>query len=430
MNLFLKDADGASFGETTLKDIRFGARQLWRNPGFTSITVLVLALGIGATSSVFSLVHGVLLTPSPYSDPQRIVLIKPVRLDGRAYTDGCAAAQWTAWQKEARSFEALAGYHWEFDFLCLPGSSEPVCGLVTTPSYFQVVGVKPQLGRTFLASEGYRDPVVILGYDLWRRRFNGDPNIIGKGIHLSRSDWSDIGPRTVVGVMPPSVRFLPSPTNAQYPDYDVNARINYWIPAQVDSANPKHDYYNVVARLRKEATLTQAQAELSAIAARQGRVDHDFEGLTAKVQSLKTELNREGRRVLLPLFGAVVLVFLIACGNVAGLLLSRGLQRKQEYAVRCALGAGRLQLFRQVFAESLLLSILSGALGAGLAAGMRPRPILQSSSSRSGCCFASAARSVLARTNSGSLKPSSPSLAFISPADRRVFLMFVACCPA
>jgi putative ABC transport system permease protein len=352
-----------------LKDIHFGVRQLWRNPGFTSITVLTLALGIGATSSVFSLIHGVLLTPPPYSCPQRIVLIKPVRLDGRAYADGCAAAQWTEWQKEAKSFEAMAGYHWEFDFLCLPGSSEPVCGLVTTPSYFQVVGVKPLLGRPFLASEGYKDPVVILGYDLWRSRFNGDAHIIGKSIHLSRSDWNDIGPRTVVGVMPAALRFLPSPTNAQYPDYDVNARINYWIPAQVDSANPKHDYYNVVARLHQNTTPAQAQVELSAIAARQGQADFGFEGLSARVEPLKTELNREGRRLLLPLFGAVTLVFLIACGNAAGLLLSRGLQRKQEYAVCRALGAGRSQLLRQVLAESLLLSILSGVLGVGLAAG-------------------------------------------------------------
>jgi len=340
---------------------------LRRNPGFTIIAVLTLALGIGATSSVFSLIHGVLLIPPPYSHPERLVLLTPERVDGRSYIQGWSAFQWTQWQKEVRSFEAMAGYHWEFDFLCLSDRIEPVSGLVTTASYFQVTGLRPLLGRMFLASEGYKDPVMIIGHELWQRQFNSDPHIVGKSIHLSRSDWADIGSRTIVGVMPPRVRFLPSPTDAEYPGYDINERVDYWIPAQVDLSNAKQDYYNVVGRLRPGATTAQAQAELKVITGRQARTDRDFEGLSARVDSLQMELNRAGNRLLLPLFGAVALVFLIACGNVAGLLLARGLQRQHEYSIRCALGATRWQIFRHVFAENLLLALFGGGLGAGLA---------------------------------------------------------------
>lgn len=356
-----------SWIEILMRDLRLCARRLSKNPGFTSIVVLTLALGIGATSSVFTLIQGVLLTPPPYSNPERIVLIKPVREDGRSFIQGCAATQWAEWQKEAVSFEAMAGYHWEFDFLCLPDNTQQVNGLVATPSYFQVVGIQPKLGRAFLASEEYKDPVVIIGYDLWQRLFNANPHILGQGIHLSRSDWGDIGPRTIVGVMPPGVRFLPSPLDAEYPGYDVNERIDYWLPAQVDLSNGRHDYHNVIGRLRERATPVQAQAELAVITGRQARTDKDFEGLTARVEPLQIELNREGSRLLLPLFGAVSLVFLIACGNVTGLLLARGLQRGQEYAVRCALGASRGQVFRQAFAENLFLAVLGGTLGAAFA---------------------------------------------------------------
>ena len=353
--------------ESLINDFRFAGRSLGKNAGFTCIVVLTLALGIGAVSSVFSLIDGVLLTPPPYSNPNQIVLIKLTTADGRPSLEGCAGLQWAQWEKEAGSFEAMAGYHWEFDFLCLPDTTEQVNGLVTTPSYFQVVGVQPRLGRAFLASEGYKDPVVIIGNDLWRRLFNSDRHIIGKTIHLSRSDALDIGPRTIVGVMPAGVRFLPSPAQAEYPGYDVNKPIDYWLPAHVDLSNGKHDYYNVVGRLRDHITPAQAQAELGVITGRQSHADKEFEGLTARVEPLQNELNREGSRLLFPLFGAVAMVFLIACGNVAGLVLARGLQRQQEYAIRCALGASRLQIFRQVFVENLLLAFFGGAVAVGFA---------------------------------------------------------------
>jgi len=169
--------------------------------------------------------------------------------------------------------------------------------------------------------------------------------------------------------MPPGVRFLPSPANAQEPNYDVNALVDFWIPATPNPARMKQPDWDVVGRLRSETTLQQAQGELTIIAARQAQADHDFEGITPRLQSLTAELNRDGRRILLPLLGAAALVLLIACGNAAALLLVRGLQRQQEYAVRSALGVGRVALFRQVTSESLLLAFLGGTVGVGLALG-------------------------------------------------------------
>jgi len=351
--------------QTVLLDLRFALRQLLKNPGFTAVAVLTLALGIGATSAVFNLIEGVLLTSHPYAKPQQVILISPTKIDGEPYRQGWATAQWAEWQIEAKSFDALAGYNWTFNFLIMSDGSESVEGMYITSDYFKVIGIKPLLGREFLQSETSKDAVIILGYDLWQRRFNGDPNILGQTVRITRHE----SPLTIVGVMPPGMRFLPSPTYAHSPNYDVNARVDYWLPATVKEAKPKQTTWSVVGRLRDGATLAQARAELTTIALRQGQADHDFEGITAKAQLLTVELNRDGRRLLLPLLGAVMLVFLIACGNVGGLLLARGLQRQQEYAVRCALGAQRMQLFRQVFTESLLLALVGGVLGACLATG-------------------------------------------------------------
>src|SRR6266705_1156659 len=230
------------------------------------------------------------------------------------------------------------------------------------------MGIKPLLGRTFLASDTPRPEtpasVIILGYDLWQRRFNADRGIVGKTVRLSR-----FPPLTVVGVMPPGIRFLPSPTDAAEPNYVVNAFVDYWSPAGL-ALESKERNWNVIGRLRDGVTLRQAQAELTAIAARQGQVDPDLKGITVKAHPLTAELNRDGDQLLLPLSGAVILILFIACGNVAGLLLIRGLQRQQEYAVRCASGAGRAQFFRQVLTESLLLAFCGAVFGAGAVTGI------------------------------------------------------------
>lgn len=165
--------------ETLLRDVRFGARGLGKNPGFVGIAVLTLALGSGATSSVFSLIQGVLLTPPPYPRPERIIMTRPARADGQPYLGGPWTEQWTGWEKESKSFEAMAGYDWTFDYLILPDGGEAVSGLEVTSDYFNVIGIKPLLGRTFLESETPNNPqlatFIILGYDLWQRRF--DPRV-------------------------------------------------------------------------------------------------------------------------------------------------------------------------------------------------------------------------------------------------------------
>src|SRR5258705_8071120 len=348
------------------QDLRFAARMLRKQPGFTAIAVLTLALGIGATSAVFSLIQGVLLTPPPYDRPERLVLIQSARTDGRpmASPQLWAAAQWMEWQKQAKSFDSFAGYGWTFNFLIRSDGSESMEGMVVTRDYFRVVGLKPLLGRTFLDSETGVPPapVIILGYELWQRKFNGDPQIVGKTVRMSRRET----PPTVVGVMPPGVRFLPSPAAAQEPNYNVNATVDFWLPAAPNPARLKAQQWDVVGRLQPGITLRQGQGDLQLITARQVQAEHDFEGFTPQVQSLTAEMNRDGRRILLPLLGAAGLVLLIACGNVAALLLGRGLQRQQEYAVRSALGVVRSGLFRQVLTESLLLAVVGGVFGVGL----------------------------------------------------------------
>ena len=352
------------------QDLRFATRMLRKQPGVTLIAVLTLALGIGATSAVFSLIQGVLLAPPPYDQPQRLVLIQSARTDGRpmASPQPWAAAQWMEWQRQSKSFDSIAGYSWTFNFLIRPDGSESMEGMAVTRDYFRVAGLKPLLGRTFLDSETAVPPapVIVLGYDLWQRKFNGDPNIVGKKVLMSRRNI----PPTVVGVMPPGIRFLPSPGAAQEPNYNVNATVDFWLPAAPNPERLTVPQWDVVARLQPGTSLQQAQQEIRLITARQVQAEHAFEGFTPQAQSLTAELNHDGRRILLPLLGAAGLVLLIACGNVAALLLVRGLQRQQEYAVRTALGVDRTALFRQVVTESLLLAVVGGVVGVGLGFGV------------------------------------------------------------
>ena len=349
-----------------LKDLRFGMRMLVKQSGFTSIAVLTLALGIGATAAVFSLVQGVLLTPPPYRDPGRLVLIPAARKDGQATNSTeWAAAHWTEWGRQAKAVESVAGYGWTFNFIVQNDGSESLEGMWVTRDYFRVMGLQPLLGRTFSEAETTRGgpPVLIIGYDLWKRKYSGDPNIVGKTMRMSRRDV----PAMIIGVMPPGVRFLPAPGASQEPNYNLNAMADYWTPAVVDPARMKDRNYNVVARLKNGVAMAQAQAELSAVTAQVAQTDRDLDGFTPQLVGVTDVLNREGRGILLPLLGAAALVLLIACGNVAALLLVRGLQRQQEYAVRSAMGMGRWGLLRQVSAEALLLASMGGVLGAGLA---------------------------------------------------------------
>ena len=352
-----------------LQELRFAIRMLRKQLGFSLIAALTLALGIGATSAVFSLIQGVLLTPPPYQKPEQLVLIPPVRTDGHKLDSprGWPAQQWIEWQKEAKSFEGIAAYDWTFNFLIRNDGSQSMQGMVVTRDYLRMMGLKTAAGRPFEDSDFGQGPVkaILLGYEYWQRAFGGDQQIIGKTVRISRWDV----PPTVIGVMEPGVRFLPSPGAAKEPNYDVNATVDFWIPLDPNPKSLKEPRWNVVARLRDGATLRQGQQELAVLTAREAQTEKKFEGFAPQLEPVTEEMNRDGRRILLPLLGAAALVLLIACGNAAALLLVRGLQRQQEYAVRIAMGMGRVALLRQVLTESLLLAVLGGAVGVGLAFG-------------------------------------------------------------
>ena len=348
------------------QDIRFALRTLRKRPGFTIVAALTLALGIGATAAVFSLVQGVLLTPPPYKEPDRLVLIPSVRVDGNGAErlDSTPAIQWIDWQKNATSFDAIAAYGWTFSFLVDDSGSSSLSGMVATPEYFRVTGLQPIMGRGFTQEDvAPPKPVVILGYDCWQRRFDGDPNIVGKTMRMARRDT----PPTIIGVMPPGVRFLPSPNAAAEPNYNLHATVDYWTPGSPNPERLRQSRWDLVARLKPGVAIERAQAELTMLTARVSRGDKALEAFTPRVQPLIAEMNRDGGRILWPLFGAATLVLLIACGNTAALLLVRGLQRRHEYAVRSALGSGRAALFRQASIESLAVALAGGAAGIALA---------------------------------------------------------------
>ena len=383
-----RDADSAArcqFGNTTLLrqrhresrtllffpnlllDLRYGLRMLWKSPSFTVIAALTLALGIGATSAVFSLIQGVLLNPPPYQKPQQLMLIQSARTDGKKMDSprGWAAQQWLEWNEKVKSFQGMAGYNWTFNFLIRDDGSQSMQGMEISKDYFHLLGLKMALGHGFDDSDFGQGHVksIVLGYEFWQRAFGGDKNIIGKAVHISRWDSLPV----VIGVMEPGVRFLPSPGAAKEPNYDVNATVDMWVPGSLDPKYMKDPYWNVVGRLRDGVTPQQGLQELSAIVAQEGSADKTFEGFTPRLQPLTDEMNDGASRILFPLLGAAGLVLLIACGNAAALLLVRGLQRQQEYAVRMAMGMGRIGLLRQILTESLLLAILGGTLGVGLA---------------------------------------------------------------
>ncbi len=343
-------------------DLRVGWRGLIRDPAPTISAVVTLALGIGLASAVFAVVHGVLLTPPPYPHAERCVCLSCFK-QGQIDAGRCLTAAWVEWRNEAKSFESIAAYWWGFDYLIRDDGSQFIQGMDVTTNYFELTGVKPLLGRTFRAPEisGKPDPVIILGYDLWQRTFNGDPNIIGRSVHISRRDE----PLTVIGVMPPGLRLLPADNDTSEPNYDINAHVDYLRPATLDETKLNAEQCQVVGRLRPGVPLAKAKAELSKIVARYAHDKGVSESVTVKAMPLMAVVNREGRRILLPLLGAVLFLFLIACGNVTGLLLARGIAQQREHALRRSLGATPAQMFSVAIAPPLVLSLIGGALGAG-----------------------------------------------------------------
>ena len=234
---------------------------------------------------------------------------------------------------------ARHGSPWEVDMFRVLRKSPEVRAEIVSGSYFNVLGVRPILGREFTDAELARPNVppsaIILGHELWQRQFNGDPNVVGRTIRMSRMP----APLPVVGIMPPGIRFLPDLGASSEPNYDLNAHVDFWLGTAPDETRLTSGAGNTVARLTDGATIATAQAEVAALSAGVAAANPALQGISATVVPVQDALNRDGLRLLVPLFGSVALVFFIACANVAGLLVTRGIQRHSEFAMRSALGS-------------------------------------------------------------------------------------------
>ncbi|HEV2913008.1 MAG TPA: ABC transporter permease [Pyrinomonadaceae bacterium] len=352
-----RDVRGVQFMEELWQDLRYGARMLFRKPGFTSIAVLTLSLGIGANTAIFTVVDAALLRGLPYRDADRLVQVWETRRVGEIKQLDASYPDYLDWGRQPEVVEGICGYTGWGGSFTLTGRAEPerIEGARVTASFFSVLGVAPLLGRTFLPDEDrpQAERTVILSYGLWQRRFGADPNIVGQSLMLDGSDY------TVLGVLPSSFQFAPM------------GKAQLWVPLRPTEFQLNRRYMHwldVIVRLKPGISLEQAQAQMSAISERIERENPDSHtGAGLKLVPLHEQIIGSVGSLLLVLLGAVGCVLLIACANVANLLLLRAAARRQEISIRLALGATRWRIVRQLLSESLLLTLVGGVLGLVLA---------------------------------------------------------------
>ncbi|MDQ1593037.1 MAG: hypothetical protein QOG71_3664 [Pyrinomonadaceae bacterium] len=334
---------------TVLQDARYALRVLWKNWGFTSVAVVALALGIGANTTIFSAFNALLLRPFNFTDPDSLVVLweRPPNTSTR---NSVAPANLLSVREQSNSFSHLAMYNSNSLNLTEGDKPERLEVAAVSPTMFDALGVNAAVGRTFTAEEEQegRDKVVILTHDFWRRRYATDPAIVNRQLMLNGQ------PYTVVGVMPEDFNFPPTSNDILIP-FTVNDRVR---------GERGNHYVRVMGRLKPGVTQAQADAELAGIASRlEAQYPETNSNRTIATESLKASYVRGPRPGLLVLLGAACFVLLLACANVANLLLVRAASRQKEIAIRMALGAGRLRLIRQLLTESVLIALFGGALG-------------------------------------------------------------------